>query len=261
MARKFIVSLAVLSLCFSCATDPGPKPTFDQDTRVGIVNSVESHLTHRHITVRRINSFSRQIEVDWNISGYLDTRLTDALKKDGRFVAVQVKSPEILSRHKQLAESITSAATRTRISQDVTDFIENTAKAHDLDIVILVQSFNGESPWRIQDDAIILQGYGLFTRRTMLGTLSIRSHWAHPYAQILVAVFKTQPAVRIGAGFPRLTRGRMDSFNWPADIKKIPQVELNKLRPRIQQYADQAVNNALRNARMIAFPGGESSSR
>ncbi len=253
MTRKFIVSLAALFLCFGCATDPGPKPTFDQDTRVGIVNSVESHLTHRHITVRRINSFTRQIEVDWNISGYLDTRLTDALKKDSRFVVVPVKSPEILSRQMQLSESITSAATRTRISQDVVDFIENTAKAHDLDIVILVQSFNGESPWRLHNDVIILQGYGLFTRRTMLGTVSIRSHWAHPYAQILVAVFKTQPVSRIGAGFPRLTRGRMDNFNWPADIRNIPQAEIDKLRPRIQQYADQAVNDALRDARMVSF--------
>ena len=130
MVRKFIVSLAALFLCFGCATDSGPKPTFDQGARVGIVNSVESHLTHRHITVRRINSFTRQIEVDWNISGYLDAGLTDALKKDSRFVAVQVESSEILSRQKQLSESITSAATRTRISQDVVDFIENTAKAH-----------------------------------------------------------------------------------------------------------------------------------
>lgn len=46
----------------------------------------------------------------------------------------------------------------------------------------------------------------------------------------------------------------MDNFNWPADIRNIPQDELlDKLRPRIQQYADQAVNNALRDARMVSF--------
>ena len=253
MIRHLTVCLIVLIVFLGCATDPGPKPVFDQGTRVGIVNSVESYQTHPHITVRRVNSFTRQIEVDWDIPGYLNAALTDTLKKDKRFVVVPVTSPEILSRQKQLSESITSAATRRRIPQNVVDFVEDTARAQDLDVVILVQSFNGESPWRIHDDVIILQGYGLFSRRTMLGTMSIRSHWAHPYAQILVAVFKAQPVARIGAGFPRLTTGRMDNFNWPADIKNIPQTELDKLRPRIEQYADQAVNNALRDARMIAF--------
>ena len=249
--RHLTVFLTTLMLLSGCASDPGPKPTFDQGTRVGIVNSVEPFLTHRHITVRRINSFTKEIEVAWDIPGYLDTKLTQALKKDSRFVVVPLTSPEILSRQKKLSESMTFAATRTRISQDVTDFIESTAKAHDLDVVIVVQTFNGESPWSISDDVIRLQGYGMFTRRTMLGTVSIRSHWAHPYAQIMVAVFTAQPVTRIGAGFPRLTRGRMDNFNWPADIKNVPRAELDKLRPRIEQYADQAVNNALRDARMV----------
>ncbi len=253
MIRHLTACLTALILFVGCATDPGPKPTFDQGTRVGIVNSVEPVVTHRHITVRRINSFTKQIEVDWNIPGYLDDRLEEALKKDSRFVVVPIKSPEILSRQKKLSESITFAASRTRISQDVTDYIESTAKAHDLDVVIVVQTFNGESPWTIHNDVIRLQGYGLFTRRTMLGSVSLRSHWAHPYAQILVAVFKTRPVTRIGAGFPRLTRGRMENFNWPADIKDVPRTELDKLRPRIQEYADQAVNNALRDARMVLY--------
>lgn len=67
MIRRFTACLVALILCFGCATDPGPKPVFEEGTQVGIVNSVEPYLTHRHITVRRINSFTKQIEVDWNI--------------------------------------------------------------------------------------------------------------------------------------------------------------------------------------------------
>ena len=80
MIRYIFVALAVLFVCISCATDPGPPPTFQAGTRVGIVNSVEPYLTHRHITVRRINSFTGQIEVDWNIPGYLDAQLNAAVK-------------------------------------------------------------------------------------------------------------------------------------------------------------------------------------
>ena len=248
MIRHFTVSLLAVLLCFSCATDPGPKPSFQDGTRVGILNSLETYLTHRHITIDRINSFTMQIKVDWNMPAYLNNQLADSLKKDKRFVVVPTQSPQIQSRMKQLSNPIT----RRRISQDLVDFIKSIANAHDLDVIIMVQSFKGQSPWKIHDDPIVLEGYGLFTRRTMLGAVGIRNSWAHPYAQIQVVVFQTRPVVRIGVGRPRLTRARMDNFNWPADIKNIPQTELNKIRLRIQAYADQAVNNALQDAHMVS---------
>jgi hypothetical protein len=238
-------------VCFYCATDPQPKPTFQDGTRIGILNSLESYLTHRHITIDRISSFTKQIKVDWDIPTYLDAQLADSLKKDKRFVVVPTQSPQVQSRLKQLSDQIGTAATRRRISQDLADFIESEAKSHDLDVIIMVQSFKGESPWKIHDDSIVLEGYGLFTRRTVFGAVGIRNSWVHPYAQIRVVVFQTQPVARIGAGRPKLTRARMDNFNWPADIKNIPQTELAKIRPRIQAYADQAVKNALQSANMV----------
>ena len=251
MIRHFIVSLVAILLCISCATDPGPAPIFHQGTRVGIVNSLEPYLTHRHISIGRINSFTKQIKVDWKLPAYLNKKLSRSLKTDERFVLVPIKSPQIISRQKQLSDQINSAATRRRISQNLIDFIENTARAHELDVIIMVLSFKGESPWKIGKEPILLEGYGLFTRRTLLGAASVRSHWVHPYAQILVAVFQTQPVVRIGAGRPKMTRGNMDNFNWPADRKNVPRAELNKLRPRIEAYADQAMKNALQSANLI----------
>ena len=44
----------------------------------------------------------------------------------------------------------------------------------------------------------------------------------------------------------------MDNFNWPADIKNIPQTELDKIRLRIQAHVDQAVKNALQDAHMVS---------
>jgi hypothetical protein len=252
MIRHLIVCLVAVFLCFSCATDPGPKPIFQEGTRVGILNSLESYLTHRHITIDRINSFTKQIKVDWNIPAYLNNQLADSLKRDSRFEVVPTRSPQIQSRLKQLSDQIGAAATRRRISQDLVDFIENEAKSHDLDVIIMVQSFTGESPWKIHDDSIVLEGYGLFTRRTLLGAVGARNSWVHPYAQIRVVVFQTRPVARIGAGSPKLTRARMDNFTWPANINNIPQTELDKIRPRIQAYADQAVKNALQDAHMIS---------
>ena len=245
MIRHLIVSLGVVLLFFGCASDPQPKPEFQDGTRVGIFNSLEPYLTHRHITIERINSFTRQIDVDWDIPAYVDTQLADNLKKDRRFVVVPIQSSRVQSRLKQLSVQIGAAANNRRIPQDLIDFIESQAKAHDLDVVIIVQSFRGNSRWKIHDDPIVLEGYGLFTRRTMLGAFGIRNSWAHPYAHIRVVVLTTRPVVRIGAGSPTMTRARMDNFNWPADIRNIPESELNKIQPRVKAYADQAVKNAL----------------
>jgi hypothetical protein len=49
-----------------------------------------------------------------------------------------------------------------------------------------------------------------------------------------------------------MTRARMDNFNWPADIRNIPESELNKIHPRITAYADQAVKNALTGIRKVS---------
>lgn len=251
MIRHLIASLVATLLCFSCATAPGPKPVFEDDTRVGILNSLEPYLTHRHITIDRINSFTKQIKVDWNIPAYVDTQLMDSLKMDPRFAVVPIRYPQIQARQKQLRNQIDAAATRRRASQDLVEFIEGLAKAYELDVIIMVQSFKGETPWKIANYEIVLEGYGLFTRRTLLGTAGVRNSWAHPYAQIRVVVFQTRPVLRIGVGHPKLKRGNMDSFNWPLDINNIPQTELEKIRPKIQAYADQAVNNALQDAHMV----------
>ena len=252
MLRNLIVILVAVFLCFSCATDPGPKPTFQDGTRVGILNSLESDLTHRHITIDRINSFTKHIKVDWNIPAYLDAKLADALKTDKRFVVVPTRSLQLQSRLNRLSDQIGAAATRGRISQELVDFIAELAHARDLDVIIMVQSFKGESPWKMHDNPIVLEGYGLFTRKTVFGLVGVGNSRAHPYAQIRVVVFQTRPVARIGTGRPKMSKASMDNFNWPANIKNIPQPELDKLRPRIQAYADQAVKNALQSAYMVS---------
>jgi hypothetical protein len=252
MIRNLSAGLVMVFLFFGCASDPQPKPDFQDGTRVGVFNILEPYLTHRHITIDRVNSFTQQIDVDWDIPTHLNTRLANELKKDRRFVVVPIQSPQVQSRLEQLSAQIGVAATSRRIPQELIDFIDNQATAHDLDVVIIVQSFRGNSRWKIHDDPIVLEGYGLFTRRTMLGAFGIRNSWVHPYAQIRVVVLTTQPVVRIGAGSPNMTRARMDNFNWPTDIRNIPENELNKIRPRIKAYADQAVKNALTGAHMVA---------
>jgi hypothetical protein len=236
---------------FGCAANQQPPPTFDSGARIGVVNGLESHLTHQHIGIRNANSFTRTISVDWDIPGVVDATLENSLQRRGKFVVVPLRSPAIRAQLNPLAVQVYSAATRRRMSQRVVNFVEDVARAHDLDALIIVQSFKGESPWTIYDSPIVVKGYGLLTRQTGLGAVGIRSNWVHPYAQILVTVFSTDPVKIIGSGHPSLSTRRMTDFEWPADIRNIPRARVDELRPRIRAYTDQAVMSALRSANFV----------
>ena len=253
MIRPLFISLLAALLGFSCASEPASKPNYPEGTRVGIVNGLEPYLTHQHITIERINGFTKQIHVDWNIAAYVNTLLEDSLKKTGHFVLISINSPQIRAQLNQLSDQIDSAATRGIFSKDLIDFIENTGTSRDIDVIIMVKSFKVESPWKIGKNRLWIQGYGLLTRTTVLAAIGVERNWVHPYAEIRVAVFKVRPVARLGCGQPKLKKGNSEGFTWPADIKNVSPTELDKLRPVIEQYAGQAVKNALQDANMVSF--------
>ncbi|MGD1985836.1 MAG: hypothetical protein PVF30_05045, partial [Desulfobacterales bacterium] len=115
MIRNLSAGLVIVFLFFGCASGPQPKPDFQDNTRVGVFNSLEPYLTHRHMTIDRVNSFTQQIDVDWDIPTYLNTRLANDLKKDRRFVVVPIQAPQVQSRLQQLSAQIGVAATSRRI--------------------------------------------------------------------------------------------------------------------------------------------------
>jgi hypothetical protein len=252
LTRRVIFSLAAAFLFFSCTTGQQPKPTFQAGTRVGIVNGLEPYMTHEHVTILRVNSFSKKYDVDWNIPAYLEAKLTDELKSDTRYVVIPINSSRTLAQLNQLSNQINFVVTQRRVSSDLAKFVENVADEHDLDVVIIVKSYRGNSPWKIANTPIVLQGYGLFTRRTVLGEVRVKSSWVHAYAQIVVAVFGARPVALIGSGTPKLKKTNVKDFNVPANIKNIPRTELNKLRPMIQNYADQSVKKALQDVNLVS---------
>ena len=252
LMRHVILSLAAILLFFGCTTGQQPKRTFQAGTRVGIVNGLEPYMTHEHVTILRVNSFSKKYDVDWNIPVYLEAKLEDNLKNDTRYVVIPVNSPQTRFRLTQLSDQFNFVFTQRRVSSALVKFIENVANEHDLDVIIIVKSYKGESPWKISNQPIVLQGYGLFTRRTVIGEIGINNAWIHAYAQIGVAVFETRPVVLIGSGTPKLKKSNIKDFNLPANIKNIPRTKLDQLHPRIQKYADQSVRNALQDANLVS---------
>jgi hypothetical protein len=67
----------------ACTTTP--KFEFPQGTRVGIINLLESHATHKNISSFATENFTKTYQVGWDIPSYAENQLITLLEKDASF--------------------------------------------------------------------------------------------------------------------------------------------------------------------------------
>jgi len=133
--------------------------------------------------------------------------------------------------------------------------LETISDPENVQVVIIIGSYSGPSPYKSAENPIFLKGYGLFTRillrgifeKIFGGLLSFRK--AYAFAQIGVVVFRVEPVIYIGSA-KTSSKGRplrpLTDFDWNADMNNLPESELAKARPRIEQYVDEAIEKALK---------------
>jgi hypothetical protein len=236
MVRRFLAVLVIVIGVGACTTSQQketPKFNFSKGTRVGIVNILESYATHKHFSSIRVGSFTKTYEVDWDMPSTIEDELTTQLQKDPRFKIVKIRSSESFAQKMQRLGTISDP--------------------YDVQILILIGSYDGISPYKLGKEPINLQGYGLFTRMPLPGIFGsiLPFKNAYAYAQIGIVVFKAQPLGYIAAGKPSLKTRPLRDFNWKTDLKNLAKSELDKTKPQIQQYAKQSVERALKNANLI----------
>lgn len=248
----FIFSIVLLTVV-ACATQPPPQFNFSAGTRVGIVNLLEPDATHAHFSAIRIESFTKSVKVDWNLPQYMQKRIRQQLQRDSRYSVAAIKAPltgladlgRLGNDHIPLSDKKKAAAAAV---------IEQLADQHRLDVVIIIKSFRGPSPWKLGKEAVQLHGYGLYTKQFWsLNFLKMSPYQrAYAYAQLIVLVYKARPATLIGSGKASQHKAALDNFKWPANMKDLSAADLNQIRPRIFKYADQAVSRALQNSNLVA---------
>ena len=187
------------------------------------------------------------------------------LEEDASFTAVKIVVPEPheeeILRLNMIQQVFLSQASPPTLPPEGTGLLGKISEPHDVQVVIVIGSYSGPSPYKagVGDDRFELEGYGLFTRKLFSGKLgsvfgglfSFRKAFA--YAQIGVVVYKVQPTTYIAAARAikkSQYRRPIEDFNWEANIKEIPQAELNKARPIIQESIDGAIKRALQNANL-----------
>jgi hypothetical protein len=260
MFRRSIAYLACMLfsfVIFACANIP--KFNFSQGTRVGIVNLLESEATHTHFSSLGQNNFTKKYAVDWQIPSYAGSKLIAELKKNTNLTVVEIKvsdpSKQKALRSNMIERVLLSETAPPTIPAEGAKLLETISDSENVQVIIIIGSYSGPSVYKSGEDPIFLEGYGLFTRillggifeKILGGMLSFRK--AYAFAQIGVVVFKTQPVLYIGSARTS-SQGRplmpLADFDWNVDINNIPEAELAKTKPRIHQYIDDAVKEALK---------------
>ena len=245
MIRKLFLTLTTFTTVLACATAQQPKFEFPSATRIGIVNHLERQATHRNFSSLRFDSFSKQIDVDWDIPAYLENRLSTAIKADSRYTVILIKPAEPMGGMNQEPELSDRTLKSKAIKPEMVNYLNSLGDKYEVDVLISARSYRGPGVIKIDKHPIELQGYGLFTKQLLM------SKRAYTYANIAVEVFKTEPLTYIGSGKPENMKSPLSDLNLSGDLKNLPQSEINKLQPIIQKYADQAIVNALDDANLI----------
>ena len=245
MTLRLIYSLIISALVMACATPERPKFDFPAGAHVGIINHLEDHATHHHFSSLRFDSFSKRIEVDWDIPGYIETKLSDALQAGQRYTVRRIKPVNRPGWMNQEPASSDRTAESRAMKDKLAKYLGTLGDKPQLDVMILIRSYSGLSVVKIDNQPIELKGYGLFTRQLLV------SKKAYAYANIAVEVFKTGPMTFIGSGLPQNRKSSLDNMDLEGSMKTMRGTEIQKLEPLIKGYADQAVQNALVNANLL----------
>ena len=268
MVRRFmfcLTCLVILTWVLACTTTP--KFNFPQGSRVGVINLLEPYATHQNFSSFATKNFTKTYPVDWDMPAYAQGRLRTLLEKDARFTVVEIKVSEELRREQlrlnMIEQVILSETAPPTIPPQGARSLDTVSDPYDVQVVVVIGSYSGPSPFRSGDVRLKVQGYGLFTRKLFSGKLgsvfgglfSFRK--AYAYAQIGVVVYKVQPVIYVHAA-RTIAKGRhlrpIKDFNWDTDLRNLPESELDQAKFPIQGFINEAVNKALQKANLTPLP-------
>jgi len=256
MFRRSIVFLACMQtffIIFACTKNP--KFNFAQGTRVGIVNLLESEATHTNFTSFGQNNFTKTYAVDWQIPSYAEHKLITQLKKNAALTPVKIEvsdpSKQKALRLNMIERILLSKTAPPTIPPEGARLLETISDSTNVQVVVIIGSYSGPSPYKSAETPIILKGYGLFSRSLFKGIFggfgSFRK--AYAFAQIGVVVFRVHPVICIGSARTS-SQGRpllpLNNFDWNVDMNDLPESELAKAKPKIEQDIDEAVEKVLK---------------
>jgi len=257
MLRAALFLMVVSAI--GCAGSQPVRLQLPPGARIGILNVLEPQMTHVDVGSLRFNSLTHSYDVDWDIPGYIQRTIENDLRARGHntFIPLAVDAPEDL---KQSMSAGIISAVSAWFPRDLRAFLEQAAEENRLDAIVSVSSFDTarwpqEDCFKIGKSEVATNGYGLFTRTRALSGLSnllpVGQNTAAPYANIIVAVFQSQPVALAAYGRAPCSKVSLPDFPWGSDLRFLSPTVIQQLRPYVEQLGAEAARTGLRSAGLL----------
>ena len=248
MKHSIVYCMAAVLFILSCATPP--KYSYSPGTRVGIVNMLGNRASHYHYSSVRIDGFTKNYDVDWNLPEYVTDRITKILEKEGRYTIIEIEKADF-ENLRTLQRGKTDPTDPANQKSQWTNKLNALANQYDLDVTLVIFSYKGPSLHNIGNNRVVLEGYGVFSRWVIpLKILPFKN--AYSYAQFKVAVYKGNPVTLIATGRSKSKQSKIKNFDWSHGPKNLPVSEIDKAWPGVRKYAQKSIKRALRYANLIS---------
>ncbi|MEJ2165599.1 MAG: hypothetical protein P8X90_08715 [Desulfobacterales bacterium] len=251
MFRSALILIMISVL--GCAGSQPVRLQLPPEARIGILNVLEPEMTHIDVGSLRFDSFTKVYRVNWGIPDYLSHTIESDLRALGSYTFVSLAGNAPQHWKQSMSDSILNAVTGW-MSDKLKAFMNRTAEDNRLDLIISVSSYDsGRWPqaacFKIAKDPVATKGYGIYTRSKVLSGLSqlvpVGQNTAIPYADILVAVFQTQPVNLAGYAHAPCSKASLPDFPWKSDIRMLSPEVIRQVRPYVEQLGAEAVRTAL----------------
>jgi hypothetical protein len=216
-------------------------------------------MTHVDVGSLRFDSFTKVYTVDWNIPDYIARTIENDLKARGSFTFIPLAVNAPADWKQSTATGILSAV-NAWMPGDLEAFLKQAAEENRLDALISVSSYDTrtwqqDACFEIGKNAVVTKGYGLYTRTSVLSgfanLLPAGQEKAAPYANIIVAIFQTQPVALATYGWAPCSNTPLPDFPWASDIRFLSPAVFQMLRPHVERLGAEAARTALANAGLL----------
>jgi hypothetical protein len=265
MLKLRLTIFLMLVSAFGCAGSQPVQLQLPPGVRIGILNVLESQMTHVDVGTLRFDSFTNVYNVDWNIPGYINRTVENDLKARGNYTFIPLAVNAPADWKQSMSKGIVSAV-NSWMPGDFKSYLQQAAAENRLDAIISASSYDTgtwqqEACFEIAKHEVVTKGYGLYTRIRVLSGLSgllpsglmppVGQNQATPYANIVVAVFQPQSGTLAAYAAAPCSEASLQDFPWGSDLQFLGPAVIQQVRPYVERLSAEAVKSALGTAGLL----------
>lgn len=210
-------------------------------SRVGVINLMITDVTHYHAGRATANSFMRTYKVDWPLSTQLEQPLAQRLREAG-YLPVPIEPSDLIRRNRQ--DWFVNSTRAPRLARACAEELSRIAEAEQVAAFVVIAQGTNSSPEVVQGNRLrqipsYAQGWGF-------STIEVSGEVADPMIFNLMQLVLVEVTPE-GARMLHREWGGRYLYEWgtfvpPADMRTVPDDEIQKLQPLLVDVFSRQVN-------------------